>query len=153
MRCHSDRTRFVFDCQTAKWSSHDVNDDSCTVLKALCLIKDFLIPIFTFVARLFGGLLPHVQKPLTDYRKTLNDISALIIRNHLLMYGIGLTEPVIDEWKKNNAELQKCYDALRDQHARLLSSSSTYPSICTPHPAKTWLVAISSTNWRRCSNA
>ena len=91
------------------------------------LMKDFLFPLLTFFAGLFGGLLPHVQKPLTAYRKALNDISVTIIRNTLLIYGAGSVPPVTDEAKKHNAELKKCYNLLRDQHARLLSSSSTIP--------------------------
>jgi hypothetical protein len=38
-------------------------------------MKDFLLPIGTFFAGLFGGLSQHVQKPLTEYRQTLIDIS------------------------------------------------------------------------------
>src|SRR5438552_14099390 len=96
-------------------------------------MKDILAALFTFAAGgLFGALWPHVQKPLTDYRKTLNDISASIIRNTLLMYGAGSVPPVTDEAKKHNAELKKCYNALRDQHARLLASSSTVPRFARP---------------------
>ena len=99
-------------------------------MEALRFVVQFLaVPVITF----FGGLfLPHVQKPLTEYRKTLHDISALIIRNTLLMYGSGSVPPVTDEAKKHNAELKKCYSGLRDQHARLLSSSSAIPRFARP---------------------
>jgi hypothetical protein len=106
------------------------------VYKAPRLMKDFLIPVLTFFAGLFGGifggLLPHVQKPLTDYRKTLSDISAAIIRNTLFIYGTGSVMPLTDKERKHNAELKKCYDALRAQHARLLASASTIPRFARP---------------------
>src|SRR5438552_1253448 len=96
-------------------------------------MKDFLIPVFTFFAGLFSGLLPHVQKPLTDYRKTLNDISQQIIVNTLLMYGDPWNNyPVDDKAKKANAELMKLYNSLRSLHARLLSSSGTIPRFARP---------------------
>jgi len=90
-------------------------------------MKDFLIPVFTFFAGLFSGLLPHVQKPLTDYRKTLSDISGTIIGNTLLMYGDSWYTGSGDRREKNNAELKKLHTDLRIKRARLLSSSGAIP--------------------------
>jgi hypothetical protein len=95
-------------------------------------MKDFLIPVFTFFAGLFSGLLPHVQKPLTDYRKTLSDISATIIGNTLLMYGDSWNTGSGERREKHNAELKKFYTDLRIRHAKLLSSSGTIPRFARP---------------------
>jgi hypothetical protein len=43
-----------------------------------------LVPIFTFVAvGLLGFVFPHVQQPLTDYRKALTDISKIMLVRNL----------------------------------------------------------------------
>jgi len=59
-------------------------------------VKDFLIPALTFVlgglGGLFGGLWPHVQKPLTEYRQTLTDISQLMLRSVTIIYGDEYSE-------------------------------------------------------------
>jgi hypothetical protein len=90
-------------------------------------MKDFLIPVFTFFAGLFSGLVPHVQKPLTDYRKALSDISATILANAVLMYGDSFNTGSGDSRDKHNAELRKLYNDLRIRRAKLLSSSGTIP--------------------------
>jgi len=48
-------------------------------------IKDVLFPAFTFLLGLIGGISQHVQKPLGDYRKTLTDISELMLRSVLVL--------------------------------------------------------------------
>jgi len=48
---------------------------------------NLFLSIITFVGGgLLGFLLPHVQKPLTDYRKTLTDISKVMLNNVHVMY-------------------------------------------------------------------
>ena len=79
-------------------------------------MKDFLVPILTFVAGLFGGLLPHVQRPLTDYRKTLTDISQLMLCSAQIMFGNG-----------DIAEAEGFYNDIRKLHARLMSSADSIP--------------------------
>jgi hypothetical protein len=89
---------------------------------------DLLTHFLTFLAGLGGGLLPHVQKPLTAYRKALNDISADIIANSPLIYNIKWNGwPTIDQDKESNENLMKCYKKLRLLHAQLLSSSGSIP--------------------------
>ena len=91
-------------------------------------MKDFLIPVFTFLAGLLGGLWPHVQKPLTDYRKALSDISAIIIANARLMWGRSWDRYAsINKTEEANENLMKFSTKLRELQARLLSSSSTIP--------------------------
>jgi hypothetical protein len=54
-------------------------------MEALHFVIQFLVvPAITFLAGLF---LPHVQKPLTEYRKTLADISQLMLQNVPILYG------------------------------------------------------------------
>src|SRR5947209_4517700 len=79
-------------------------------------LKDFLLPIITFVAGLFGGLLPHVQKPLTEYRQTLTEISQLILRSASIISG-----------RTDIAEAEKFYNDIRELHARLVSSADSIP--------------------------
>src|SRR5438477_12419944 len=105
-------------------------------------MKHFLIPILTFFAGLFSGLLPHVQKPLTDYRKTLSDISATIICNTLLMYGDSWSTGIGELREKHNAELKKFYTDLRMRPAKLLSSSGMIPRFARADPSTAWIIAI-----------
>ena len=87
-------------------------------------MKDFLIPALTFVlgglGGLFGGLWPHVQKPLTEYRQTLTDISQLMLRSVAVIFG--------DEY----AERENFYDNVRELHARLMSSADSIPRPARP---------------------
>jgi hypothetical protein len=82
---------------------------------AMDLAKDFLVPILTFIAGLFGGLVPHVQKPLTEYRQTLTEISQLMLRSVAIIYGDDI------------AEREKFYNEIRELHARLVSSADSIP--------------------------
>jgi hypothetical protein len=92
-------------------------------------MKDVLLAVVGF----FGGLIfTHVQKPLTEYRKTLADISQLMLRNVPILYGDSPKAEISDEAKKHNAELRKFYDAVRFQHARLLSSADSIPRFARP---------------------
>jgi hypothetical protein len=98
----------------------------------LQLFKDFVVPILTFSAGLLGGFYPHVQKPLTEYRTILSEISRTMIRNGILMHSEFELPPSSAEQSKINTELQALYDVLRDFHARLLSSTSTLPKLSIP---------------------
>jgi hypothetical protein len=58
-----------------------------TNLAANCELLSVLVPVFTFFAGgLLGLSLAPVQKPLADYRKTLAEISQLMLRNFLVLY-------------------------------------------------------------------
>ncbi|KAF5407219.1 MAG: hypothetical protein Udaeo2_26730 [Candidatus Udaeobacter sp.] len=93
---------------------------------ALHLMKDFLLPIGTFFAGLFGGLSQYVQKPLTEYRETLTDISQLMLRSvHVLFDKRDRNVPASPEEKK-------LYDDLRLLHGRLVSSSDAIPGFARP---------------------
>src|SRR4030095_8066103 len=87
------------------------------------MIRDFLLAVFGF----FGGLIfTHVQKPLTEYRKTLTDISQLMLRSvHVLFEKRERNEQASQEAKK-------LYDDLRILHARLVSSSDGIPRFALP---------------------
>ena len=98
----------------------------------LQLLKDFGVPLLTFAAGLLGGFYPHVQKPLTEYRATLSDISRTTIRKGILIYSKFEVSPTSAEQEKINAELRALYDVFRDLHARLLSSTSTLPKLSVP---------------------
>jgi hypothetical protein len=95
----------------------------------LRLAKDVLLPIGAFFAGLF---LPHVQKPLAEYRKTLADISQLMLRNVPILYGDSPKAEISDEAKKHNAELRKFFDDVRILHARLVSSADSIPKFARP---------------------
>jgi hypothetical protein len=95
-------------------------------------MKDFLIPVFTCFAGLFSGLLPHVQKPLTDYRKTLTDISKNMLCSVPVIYGDSRKTEKSEEAERHNAELRKFYDDVRSLHARLLSSADSIPRFARP---------------------
>jgi hypothetical protein len=97
--------------------------------EVLRLTKDVLLPIGTFFAGLF---LPHVQKPLAEYRKTLADISQLMLRTVPIIYGDARRTDMSDEAEKHNAELRKFYDDVRTLHARLLSSADSIPRFARP---------------------
>jgi len=89
-------------------------------------IKDVLFPAFTFLLGLIGGISQHVQKPLGDYRKTLNDISELMLRSVLVLYEKReKTEPASDAAKK-------FHNDLRILHARLVASSNAIPQFARP---------------------
>jgi hypothetical protein len=89
-------------------------------------IKDVLFLAFTFFLGLIGGISQHVQKPLGDYRKTLTDISELMLRSVLVLYEKReKTEPASDAAKK-------FYDDLRILHARLVASSNAIPQFARP---------------------
>ena len=89
---------------------------------ALRLLNLLLLPI-GFVAGLF---LPHVQKPLTDYRKTLTDISKLMLNHvHVLYERREKNEPASDQAKN-------LYISLRALHAQLLASANSIPRFARP---------------------
>jgi hypothetical protein len=96
------------------------------------LVKDFLIPGLTFIAGLFGGLWPHVQRPLTEYRQTLTDISKLMLRSVPTMYGDGRRTDRTTEAEIHNEQLIKFYDDVRMLHARLMSSADSIPRFARP---------------------
>jgi hypothetical protein len=95
----------------------------------LWLVKNVLLLPVGFVVGLF---LPHVQKPLTDYRKTLRDISELMLRSVHVVY-----EPRITGIPATSEE-RAFYDDLRTLHARLVSSANSIPRF-----ARTVLQALS----------
>jgi hypothetical protein len=90
------------------------------------IISHVLPPIATFYAGLVGGLSQHVQKPLTEYRQTLTDISQLMLRSVLVLFEER------DKSKQASPEAKTFYDDLRDLHARLLSSSNAIPRFARP---------------------
>ena len=99
-------------------------------MEVLHFVVQFLVvPAITFLAGLF---LPHVQKPLTEYRKTLADISQLMLQNVPILYGDSPRIDDSDEAKKHNAELRKFYDDVRSLHARLISSADSIPRFARP---------------------
>ena len=86
-------------------------------------MKDVLLAVFGF----FGGLIfTHVQKPLTEYRKTLTDISQLMLRSVHVLFEKR------DKNEQASPEAKKLYDALRSLHARLVSSSDGIPRFARP---------------------
>jgi hypothetical protein len=90
------------------------------------IVTHILPPIATFYAGLVGGLSQHVQKPLTEYRETLTDISQLMLRS----------VPILFEKRDRNvpasSEEKKLYDDLRLLHGRLVSSSDAIPRFARP---------------------
>jgi hypothetical protein len=84
---------------------------------ALWLLKNLLLLPVGFVVGLF---LPHVQRPLVEYRKTLTDIPQLMLRSVAIIYG--------DEYP----EREKFYDDIRELHARLMSSADSIPRPARP---------------------
>jgi hypothetical protein len=84
---------------------------------ALWLLKNVLLLPVGFVVGLF---LPHVQKPLAEYRKTLTDISQLMLRSVAIIYGDEISER------------EKFYDDIRELHARLMSSADSIPRPARP---------------------
>jgi hypothetical protein len=90
-------------------------------------LMNWVLSIATFVGGgLLGFLLPHVQKPLTDYRKTLTEISHLMLRSvHVLFEAREKGQPA-------SAEERKLYDDMRTLHARLLSSANSIPRFARP---------------------
>src|SRR5437870_13906763 len=110
-------------------------------MEVLHFVVQFLVvPAITFLAGLF---LPHVQKPLTEYRKTLADISQLMLQNVPILYGDAPRIDDSDEAKKHNAELRKFYDDVRSLHARLISSADSIPRFARPVLEKTWIATFS----------
>jgi len=88
---------------------------------------NWVLSIITFVGGgLLGFLLPHVQKPLTDYRKTLTDISKTLLNNGHVMYA-----PRDNGQPASNEEMNLRYD-LRAFHAQLLSSANSIPRFARP---------------------
>ncbi len=88
---------------------------------------NLFLTVITFVGGgLLGFLLPHVQKPLTDYRKTLTDISKVMLNNVHVMY-----EPR-DKTKPPSDEAKNLYHSLRALHAVLLSSANSIPRFARP---------------------
>ncbi|SRR6266496_284665 len=102
------------------------------VSEVVGLIKDIVVPVFTFFAGLFGGLSRYVQTPLTDYRKTLTDISEKMLCSVPVIYGDSRKTEKSEEAEKRNAELRKFYDDVRILHARLLSSVNSIPRFARP---------------------
>lgn len=99
-------------------------------METLRFVIQFLaVPAITFLAGLF---LPHVQKPLTEYRKTLADISQLMLRSVPILYGDSPRHDKSDEAEKHNAELKEFYGDTRTLHARLLSSADSIPQFARP---------------------
>ncbi len=90
------------------------------------IISHALPPILTFYAGLVGGLSQHVQKPLTDYRQTLTDISQLMLRSVLVLFEKR------EKTEQASPEAKKLYDDLRNLHARLVSSSNAIPPFARP---------------------
>jgi hypothetical protein len=90
-------------------------------------IKDIVLPIFTFVAGLF---FPHVQKPLTDYRQTLTDISQKMLCSVPVIYSDA--RPLTLRSQLVNDESKELYDDVRSLHARLLSSVDSIPRFARP---------------------
>src|SRR5438093_13178636 len=86
-------------------------------------MKDVLLAVFGF----FGGLIfTHVQKPLTEYRKTLTDISQLMLRSVHVLFEKR------DKYEQASPEEKKLYDALISLHARLVSSSDGFSRFASP---------------------
>lgn len=88
---------------------------------------NLFLSIITFVGGgLLGFLLPHVQRPLRDYRKTLTDISKLMLNHvHVLYETRAKSEPASDQAKN-------LYVSLRALHAQLLSSANSIPRFARP---------------------
>jgi hypothetical protein len=93
----------------------------------LGLIKYIAAPVCTFFAGLF---LPHVQQPLTEYRKTLTQISEKMLCSVPVIYADPI--PTLRSQGSANPELQKFYDDIRSLHARLLSSADSIPRFARP---------------------
>ena len=106
-----------------------------------------LPPLATFYAGLVGGLSQHVQKPLTEYRQTLTDISRLMLRSVLLMFEQR------DKSKPASPEAKKLYDDLRDLHARLVSSSNAIPIFARARAKNARPLTLPQTNRRSRTNA
>ena len=88
---------------------------------------NWVLSIVTFVGGgLLGFLLPHVQKPLTDYRKTLTDISQLMLRSVYVLFGAR------EKGQPTSAEERKLYADVRTLHAQLLSSANSIPRFARP---------------------
>ena len=86
--------------------------------------------VLSIVTLLAGGLLAfllrHVQKPLTDYRKTLTEISHLMLRSVHVLFATR------EKGQAASAEERKLYDDVRTLHARLLSSANSIPRFARP---------------------
>lgn len=102
-------------------------------------LKDFVLPALTFLVGVLGGFFfPHVQRPLTDYRTTLRDISHTLVRNIIVIYSSYDEKPRVttrqegEQQEKVNQQLRDLYSTFRDLHARLLSSTSTIPKLSMP---------------------
>jgi len=94
---------------------------------------NFLVPTITFVlGGVFGGLWPHAQRPLTEYRQTLIDISKLMLQSVPTIYGDARRTDQTPEAEKHNTELRKFYDDVRTLHARLVSSADSIPRFARP---------------------
>jgi hypothetical protein len=96
------------------------------------LAKDFLVPVLTFIAGLFSGLSAHIQKPLTEYRQTLTDISQLMIKSVLVMFSDSHLNEKGEKIDKANDESMKLYNDIRTLHARLVSSANAIPRFARP---------------------
>ena len=111
-----------------------------TNLAANYELLSVLVPVFTFFAGgLLGLVLPQVQKPLTDYRKTLVEISQLMLRNVLVLYEAR------EKRQPASAEERKLYDDVRILHARLVSSANSIPRFAGP--ALVALGLLCGTRW------
>lgn len=111
-----------------------------TNLAANYELLSVLVPVFTFFAGgLLGLVLPHVQNPLTDYRKTLAEISQLMLRNVLVLYEAR------EKRQPASAEERKLYDDARILHARLVSSANSIPRFA--RPALVALGLLCGTRW------
>lgn len=98
-----------------------------TNLAANYELLSVLVPVFTFFAGgLLGFVLPHVQKPLTDCRKTSTEISQLMLRTVHVLFGAR------EKGQPASAEERKIYDEVRTLHARLLSSANSIPRFARP---------------------
>ena len=99
------------------------------ISEILSLIKDILLPIFTFFIGLF---FPHVQKPLTDYRQTLTDISKKMLCSVPVIYADPPLPTLRSQGSAEHSELKQFYDDIRSLHAQLVSSADSIPRFARP---------------------
>ena len=96
------------------------------------VLRDFSIFLLGGLSGLFGGLWPHIQKPLTDYRQTLRDISELMLRSVDLIHGDPPRTDRTVRAEIHNEPLIKFDDDIRVLHARLISSVESIPRFARP---------------------
>ena len=99
------------------------------VAEALDLIKNIALPILPVLTFFVGLIWPHVQKPVTDYRQTLTDISQKMLCSVPALYA---DPSPMSQLSPAHAEARKLYDDIRSLHARLLSSADSIPRFARP---------------------